>query len=106
MREGKWLLGLPRPVVGMSVAFPMGQSVDPGGWWAVLKHRCGLLLMGPSGCGAVEVSVPIPLAPFGWAPVFPPRHFGHSLLSSHASSTWHPSPLHIWQLSACRMNVS
>lgn len=43
----------------------LGCSVDPGGWWTASKLRCGLLLMGPSGCGAVEVVVPIPMASLG-----------------------------------------
>lgn len=43
----------------------LGRSVDPAGWWTASKLRCGLLLMGPSGCGAVEVVVPIPMAPLG-----------------------------------------
>lgn len=57
--------------------------------------RCGLLLIASQ--AVVEVGVSIPMAPLGWAPVFLPRHFGHSLLSSHPSGTWHTSSMHIWQ---------
>lgn len=51
------------------------------------KLECGLLLMGPSGCGAVEVGVPIPMAPFGRAPVLPSQIFWSQ--SAVFPSVWH-----------------
>lgn len=65
----------------------LGRSVNPGGWWAAPKLRCGLLLLGPSGCGAVEVGVPIPVAPLGWAPVLPFQTFWSQ--SAVFPAVWH-----------------
>lgn len=97
--------GLLGPVVGTWLS-QLGHSGDPGGWWPVPKLRCGLLLMGPSGCGAVEVGVPVPMAPLGWAPVLPSQTFWSQ--SAVFPSVWHLASFSRAYLavSACGVNVS